>query len=71
MNTIWFLAGLLVGFLVGVGATLFYIRWRMKQQLGNLEEQMGQVMDMTEGLDDMVPDEEEPAEGTPEEDREE
>lgn len=57
MTTIWFLAGLLVGFLIGVGAALFYLRWKMKRQLGTLQDQMGEMMDMTEGLDEMVPDE--------------
>ncbi len=29
----------------------------MKRQLGTLQDQMGEMMDMTEGLDEMVPDE--------------
>ncbi|MFB6191089.1 MAG: hypothetical protein ABEJ64_01555 [Candidatus Nanohaloarchaea archaeon] len=51
--------GFVVGVLFGIGAALFYLRWKMRRQLGDLEEQMGQMMDMTEDLDGMVPQPEE------------
>lgn len=51
----------ILGLVLGIGAALFYLRWKMRRQLGDLEEQMGQMMDMTEGLDEMVPEQEEEA----------
>ena len=52
-------AGFLAGFLTGIGAALFYLRWKMKRQLGNIEEQMGAMMDMTDEMSEMVPEEDE------------
>ncbi|MFB6147515.1 MAG: hypothetical protein ABEJ66_01390 [Candidatus Nanohaloarchaea archaeon] len=55
MSVLQIAGGFVAGFVVGIGAALFYLRWKMKRQLGNLEEQMGQVMDMTDDLDQEVP----------------
>ncbi|MFB6292321.1 MAG: hypothetical protein ABEI58_02905 [Candidatus Nanohaloarchaea archaeon] len=59
MTLAYFAGGFLLGFLVGVGAALLYLRWQMKRQIGNLEEQMDALMtagdEMTEelGLDEV------------------
>ncbi len=51
-------AGFALGFFVGIGAALFYLRWQMKRQIGDIEEQMGAMMDMSEEMSDMMePDE--------------
>jgi len=47
--------GFILGFFLGIGAAIFYLRWKMKRQLGNLEEQMGQMMEMTGDMEDMMP----------------
>lgn len=55
MTLVEIAGGLVLGFFLGIGAALFYIRWKMRRQLGNLEEQMGALMDG--GMEDMMPDE--------------
>lgn len=46
--------GFVLGFLVGVGAALFYLRWKMRRQLGNLEEQMQGLMDMSGEMEEAL-----------------
>lgn len=47
-----------IGVFAGAGLTLFYIRWKMKKQLGMMQEQMGDIMDMTSDLEEEIPSEE-------------
>ncbi len=42
--------GFFIGFLFGIGTALFYLRWKMKKQIGSIEEQMDAVMDLSEGM---------------------
>lgn len=53
-----FIAGLFVGLVLGVGGAIFFIRWRMRKQLGSLEDQMGAIMDMSEEMSGMMDPEE-------------
>ncbi|MFB6192904.1 MAG: hypothetical protein ABEK00_01520 [Candidatus Nanohaloarchaea archaeon] len=54
MNLAYFAAGVFVGIVLGLGGAIFYLRWRMKRQLGMMEDQMSDLMestqDLTEGL---------------------
>lgn len=50
MDYISLAAGILIGIFLGSVLIMFYIRWRMKKQLGMMEEQMGDIMDMTDGM---------------------
>lgn len=52
MDLISVLIGVATGFLLGIGAALFYLRWKMKQQLGNFQEQMEGMMEMTEEMNE-------------------
>lgn len=52
-----FIGGFAVGFFFGIGAAIFYLRWKMKRQLGDLEEQMQGLMDISEDMGGMVPEE--------------
>lgn len=57
MDLVSFVAGVFVGIIAGIGGALFYLRWKMRQQLGMMEDQMSDLMDstqaMTEGLGDL------------------
>lgn len=57
MDIISFVAGVFVGSVLGIGGALLYLRWRMKKQLGMMEDQMSNLMEstqqMTEGLGDL------------------
>lgn len=57
MDLVSFLAGMFVGSVLGIGGALLYLRWRMKKQLGMMEDQMSNLMEstqqMTEGLGDL------------------
>lgn len=55
MSMLQIAGGFVAGFIVGIGASLFYLRWKMRRQLGSLEEQMGQVMDLAGDMDKEVP----------------
>lgn len=68
MTLIEIAGGFALGFVVGIGTSLLYLRWRMRRQLGNLEDQMGQMMDMTDDMDELVP---EPGESEPDREPEE
>ncbi len=71
MTAVEIAGGFLVGFLVGVGAALFYLRWQMKRQIGNLEEQMGALMDVSDEMTEDLGELEGPASGQEESEKEE
>lgn len=48
-------AGFIAGFFLGIGAALFYLKWKMQKQLGDIEDQMEAVMDLTSETSDMMP----------------
>ena len=50
MSTIYFIAGLLTGILLGVGASIFYLRWKVRNQLMGMQNQMESMMEMTEDM---------------------
>lgn len=50
MDLISFVAGLIIGLVAGAGGALYYIKYKMNQQLGMMEEQMNEMMEATEGL---------------------
>ncbi|MFB6182620.1 MAG: hypothetical protein ABEI78_01005 [Candidatus Nanohaloarchaea archaeon] len=54
MSLLYFVGGLALGFIFGIGASLFYLRWKMQKQIGNVQEQMDAVMDLSEEMDDMM-----------------
>lgn len=49
-----FTAGFLTGIFVGIGAAVFYIRWKMQRQIANIEDQMGAMMDLSDELSGMM-----------------
>lgn len=53
MSLVYGATGFVLGFVVGIGAALFFLRWRMKRQLGNLEEQMSALEDMGDAFGEM------------------
>ncbi len=55
MALIEFIGGMAVGFAAGVAASLIYLRWKMKRQLGNLEEQMSALQDIGDQFGEMDP----------------
>lgn len=55
MDILSVVVGIVIGLLLGAGSIMFYLRWKMKKQLGMMEEQMGDIMNMTEDLDDEIP----------------
>lgn len=57
MSLVYGFGGLVLGFVLGIGAAIFYLRWKMKRQLGNVQEQMSDMMDMTGEMDDLIPEE--------------
>lgn len=59
--------GIIIGIILGAALIMFYIRWKMKKQLGMMEEQMGDIMDMTESMGEEIPE----PEGFEEADKEE
>lgn len=52
MSLLYAVAGFAAGVFVGIGATLFYLKWKMGKQLGMMEEQMEEMMDMTGDMED-------------------
>lgn len=42
--------GFVAGTIFGVGVSVFYLRWKVKRQLGAMQGQMEEMMGMTEGL---------------------
>jgi len=47
-------AGMLIGFILGLGGAIFYLRWKMQKQIGSIEDQMGAIMDMSEEMSGMM-----------------
>ncbi len=43
--------GFVAGIICGVGLSVFYLRWKVKRQLGAMQGQMEEMMDMTQGLE--------------------
>lgn len=57
MNLFSLSLGLFIGFVIGAGAVLFYIRWKLKNQLAAMQSDMEGMFDMTDDLmEDMEPD---------------
>lgn len=50
MDLLSLIAGFTVGVLVGIGGSLYYLKWKMGQQIGQMEQQMNEMMDATQGL---------------------
>ncbi|MFT4893174.1 MAG: hypothetical protein ACI8Z7_000975, partial [Candidatus Nanohaloarchaea archaeon] len=45
--------GFVAGFVVGTGAVLLYIRWKIGRQMGAMQDEMENLMDMTSEVQDM------------------
>lgn len=43
--------GFVAGVIVGVGISVFYLRWKVRKQLGAMQGQMEEMMDMTQGME--------------------
>lgn len=56
MSLVTFFIGLAVGLIFGAGLTLFYIQHKMKKQIGMFENEMEDMMNMTQEMEDMVGD---------------
>jgi len=54
MGYLYFSLGLIVGIIFGVGLALFYIQWKMKKQLGNMQAQFSELMGTTDNLAEEV-----------------
>ncbi len=54
MGYVYFSLGLIVGIIFGVGLALFYIQWKMKKQLGNMQAQFSELMGTTDNLAEEV-----------------
>lgn len=54
MALLEFIAGLIVGAILGAGAVLLYIQHKMKKQLGAFENEMEEMMSVTEEMEDMM-----------------
>lgn len=52
MDLLSLIAGFTVGVLVGIGVALYYIKYKMNQQIGMMEQQMDEMMEATQGLAD-------------------
>lgn len=56
MNFVFTAAAFLIGLVAGIGLTLLYIQYSMYSQVGKMEEQMQEVMNLEEDLIDMESD---------------
>lgn len=54
MALLEFVAGLIVGAVLGAGGVLLYIQHKMKKQLGAFESEMEEMMSVTEEMEDMM-----------------
>ena len=54
MDILSLASGLVVGFFLGAGTLLFYMRWKMTKQLNAMQQDMQGMFDMTEDLMDDV-----------------
>jgi hypothetical protein len=52
--------GFIAGFIVGVGTVMLYIKWKIGRELGAMQNEMENLMDMTSEVQDMDWDESEP-----------
>lgn len=52
MSLLYFAGGLALGFVLGVGGALFYLKWKMQKQLGSIQDQMNAVMDLSGELNE-------------------
>ena len=52
MDLLSVITGFTLGVIIGIGATLYYIKRKMNQQIGMMEQQMGEMMEATQGLAD-------------------
>lgn len=59
MSLIIFVTGLATGILLGVGAVIFYFKWKMGKELGKMENEMENLMEMTSEVQEMDWDENE------------
>lgn len=51
MSLAYFGAGVMIGFIFGVGAVLLYVRWKIKRQLGAMQTQMEGAMNIASDMD--------------------
>ncbi len=56
MSLVTFFIGLAAGIILGAGMTLFYIQRKMKTQLSTFENEMEDIMDMTQEMEDAMGD---------------
>lgn len=54
MSLVTFFIGLAVGIILGAGMTLFYIQRKMKTQLSTFENEMEDIMDMTQEMEEAM-----------------
>jgi uncharacterized protein YqgV (UPF0045/DUF77 family) len=54
MSLVTFFIGLAVGIIFGAGMTLFYIQRKMKTQLSTFENEMEDIMDMTQEMEEAM-----------------
>jgi uncharacterized membrane-anchored protein YhcB (DUF1043 family) len=57
MDLLSLLVGVIIGFVLGAGALLFYIRRKMTHQLGAMQEEMDEMFDMTDDIMEELPEE--------------
>lgn len=50
MEILSLLAGVVIGFILGSGAIIFYMRWKMTKQLNAMQQNMEGMFDMTEEM---------------------
>jgi hypothetical protein len=57
MDILSLAAGIVIGFILGAGALIFYMRWKMTKQLNAMQQDMQGMFDATEdmmgSMDDM------------------
>ena len=62
MNYLVLVGVFLLGFVLGIGGTLLYIQYTMYSQVGKMEEQMEEVMNLEQDLMDLETEQEEKTE---------
>jgi len=50
MDILSLLVGLVLGFILGSGTLLFYMKWKMTRQLNAMQQNMEGMFDMTEDM---------------------
>lgn len=50
MEILSLFAGVVIGFVLGSGAIIFYMRWKMTKQLNAMQQNMEGMFDMTEEM---------------------